>query len=560
MSLRRQKCSISRDYTETMSNSEQTAIWPPDYDAIQRERLDHSAKLLCDQRLIQAARIYYSSHPVEFIERYLVTYDPRNVGSGKPSTMPFVLFPRQKEFVLFLQAMVENRQNGLCEKARDMGATWVCVAFSVWLLLFKPGSSVGWGSRKENLVDKLGDADSIFEKIRIALREVPPCFLPKGFSDSDMGYMKILNRENGSSITGESGDNIGRGGRKLMYFKDEAAFYERPEKIEAALGDTTNTQIDISSVNGLGNVFHRRRESGVEWDGTIHPGRTHVFVMDWSDNPLKSQAWYDQRRAKAVSEGMLHVFESEVNRRYDASVEGILIPGEWVAAAIDAHIKLGFDDDGGYCAGLDVADEGMDTNAQALRKGVILRSVDEWAERDTGATARRSVAMLSDLGGCDVQYDCIGVGAGVKAEVNRLDEDGLIPSGLQYVPWNAGAGVENPDDYVIEGDTESPINKDFYTNLKAQAGWQLRLRFERTFKAVTEGIDYPSDELISIDSTIPLLRKIQKELSQSTVGRGTKLKLLINKTPEGTKSPNLADAISMCYFPLETDNYTLDNL
>jgi hypothetical protein len=34
--------------------------------------------------------------------------------------------------------------------------------------------------------------------------------------------------------------------------------------IEAALGDNTQTQIDISSVNGLNTPFHRKRESGSE--------------------------------------------------------------------------------------------------------------------------------------------------------------------------------------------------------------------------------------------------------------------------------------------------------
>ena len=51
--------------------------------------------------------------------------------------------------------------------------------------------------------------------------------------------MRIVNPQTGASITGESGDNIGRGGRKLCYFKDESAWYERPEKIEAALADNT---------------------------------------------------------------------------------------------------------------------------------------------------------------------------------------------------------------------------------------------------------------------------------------------------------------------------------
>ncbi|MDT9693866.1 hypothetical protein Q5762_37205, partial [Streptomyces sp. P9(2023)] len=82
---------------------------------------------------------------------------------------------------------------------------------------------------------------------------MPDIWRPKGLKPKDhLTFMKCINLENGSTITGESGDNIGRGGRKSMYFKDESAHYERPEKIEAALGDNTNVQVDISSVNGLG--------------------------------------------------------------------------------------------------------------------------------------------------------------------------------------------------------------------------------------------------------------------------------------------------------------------
>jgi len=525
--------------------------WSPDYHAT----ISRRNKLLIDYeknpQIVKAAKIYYAANPIEWICTWVNTYDPRNSqADGIPPTMPLTLFPIQREFVEFVYALIDGKESGLVAKSRDMGATWVACAISVHLFLFRSGVSVGWGSRKEVLIDQLGSLDSIFEKIRMIFRGVPKMFLPDGFNEKSMSYMKIIG-SSGATITGEAGTNIGRGGRSTVYFLDEAAFIERPESVEAALSANTNTQIMISSVNGLGNLFHRKYETGVTWDGEIHPGRTHVFDMPWDSNPLKDQKWYDLRRKKAMDEGMLHVFESEVNANFSASVEGVLIPGEWVKSAIDAHIKLDFEDDGGYVAGLDIADEGRDTNAQALRKGVVLKSIDEWVERDTGATARKSIDLLTGKT-VSVQYDCIGVGSGVKSEINRLGDEDLLPAGIKYVPWNAAAGTEQPDAYVVEDDPESPTNKDFYTNLKAQAGWQLRLRFERTHKAVTEQVAYNSDDLISLDSTMPLIRKLQKELSQSTVGKGVKLKLLINKTPEGTKSPNLADAVAMCYFPLNT--------
>lgn len=530
------------------------SAWPPNYIAVYKFRQHQRERFQKNPKYLLGAIANYSKQPIEFISHWVDTYDPRNVASGMRARVPFVLFPRQEELVEFLLSCLTAEQNGLIEKSRDLGATWICAAFSVWLWLFKDGSAVGWGSRKEQLVDRLGDADSIFEKMRMVVRGLPPEFLPAGLSPEHMTYMRFVNPTNGSTITGESGDNIGRGGRKLIYFKDESAHYEHPEMIEASLTDNTRVQIDLSSVHGLGTVFHRKREAGIDWapGQPIVKGKTNVFVMDWRDHPLKTQAWHDEREAKARGDGLLHIFAQEVERNYAASVEGVIIPAEWVSAAIDADVKLGFDDSGMWGAALDVADEGLDTNALAKRKGVVVKSVEEWGERDTGKTTRRAVDACCNLGPISLQYDSIGVGAGVKAEANRLADDDLMPKTVFMVPWNAGAEVLNKEEFVIPGDRNSPLNGDFYGNLKAQGWWQLRLRFERTWRAKNDPtFTWEPEQLISLPSSLPLIRKIQKELSQATVSTNTRMKLIVDKSPEGTRSPNLADAIMMMFWPLK---------
>ncbi len=535
--------------------------WPPDYTAEFAKRQQRLMRLRERPELIRGAEEFYRTRPVEFIEHWCVTYDPRNAGSQTPTTLPFVLFQRQREFVEFLVECIHTEENGLVEKARDMGATWICVAVSVWLWRFWEGAAIGWGSRKEDLVDKIGDPKSVFDKIRKTIDYLPPELLPAGFDRrAHTGFMKILNPANEASITGEAGDNIGRGGRTLVYFKDESAHYERPELIEAALGDNTRVQIDISSVNGLGNVFHRRREAGVEWSpGLVIPkGKARVFIMDWRDHPAKSQAWYDARKRKAEDDGLQHVFAQEVDRNYAAAVEGVIIPPEWVNAALDAHLKLGFDDSGGWRAALDPFDEGGDMHALAIAKGVVVKSVEAWGDGDTGDATRRTVDELRGKR-VALQYDCIGVGAGVKSEANRLASENLLPSGLSFVPWSASASPLNPDGRVIPNDPESPLNKDFYANLKAQAWWEMRRRFERTFKAVTAGERYDPAELISLPGELPGLNTLRKELSQVTRGKTGALKLIVNKTPEGTKSPNRADALVMAYWPVGSA-YNLDNI
>jgi len=199
---------------------------------------------------------------------------------------------------------------------------------------------------------------------------------------------------------------------------------------------------------------------------------------------------------------------------------------------------------------LDVADEGGDKNALAIRHGVVLTFADHWGEGDTGETARRAVRQ-TQAGGCtELYYDCIGVGAGVKGETNRLSGEGLIPKTLKIYPWNAASGPDQPDARLIPDDINTPKNGDFFQNLKAQAWWSLYIRFEKTYKAVTQGVKYDPAELISLPSSLPLLHDIERELSQATQSQNGKGKMVVDKKPQGGRSPNLADAIVMCFMPV----------
>ncbi|MGA2637649.1 hypothetical protein [Methylocella sp.] len=360
--------------------------WPPNYTEVYAWRQKQILLLRAKPELLIGLKHYYATRPVEWINHWLTTFDPRLAAGDRPPQMPLILFTRQAEMVEFIYGCLKNDTSGLIEESRDMGATWLGCAFSVWLWLFMPGASIGWGSRLIELVDIIGNPDSIFEKMRMLIRDLPSEFMPAGFNpDKHMSFMRIINPENGSSITGGGGDNIGRGGRKLIFFKDESAHYLHPEMIEAALSATSRVQIDISSVHGLGNVFHRRRESGIDWNfgAPFVKGTTNVFVMDWRDHPEKDEAWFNELRADYISRGLQAEFAQEVERNYAASVEGVIIPAEWVRAAVDAHIKLQILDSGPWIAGLDVADEGGDRTPSPSA-----RALCSWALKN-GASADR---------------------------------------------------------------------------------------------------------------------------------------------------------------------------
>lgn len=528
------------------------AAWNPNYtEALYRRRMNIIRSM--EDRRIQAAWMqYYSTRPVEWIEDWCFTFDPRR---GELRTLPFILFPKQREFIDFLEYCRKTKHNGLVEKCRDGGMTWLCICYALWLWLFHSGVSCGFGSRKQDLVDKIGDPDSILEKGRIVLRWLPFWMLPRGFSSGKhLNYLKFVNPANNSTIKGEGGDNIGRGGRSTMYFKDESAHYEHPDLIEAALGDNTDVQIDISSVNGSANVFYRRRRSGVVWSSGIEiaPGMVAVFIFDWRDDPRKSQEWYDLRRARAEREGLLHIFMQEVERDYASAVEGIIIRPEWARACLDAHIKLAHLGNwfaGERVAAQDVADGGGDRNAYASRGGVVLKRIEAWGG-EAGDAAHIAVPYAMEDGIRDLYYDCIGVGTGFKVETNNMASKDSWPTGLTVHPWDASANVLNPTDPVIPGDAQSPTNEDVYENLKAQAWFLMRSRTWKTYLAVTRGEVFPIDELASFPSNLPNVHQFIMELSQPVKKMSLSSgKTVVDKKPDGAVSPNMADSGVMCYCP-----------
>jgi len=528
--------------------------FPPDYTREYNRRckiLMHMRRAMRDdpEEFIVLMR-FYASNPVEWINDFCVTYDPRAVYPN-PKTMPFILFPRQRDFIQFLHECLTTRESGLVEKARDIGASWLACAFSIWLWLYYPGVAVGWGSRKKDYVDRLGDPKALFPKMRMIIENLPDFMIPAGFDmDTHATQMRIINPENNSTIIGESGDDIGRGGRTTLFFKDESAHYERPELIEAALGDNTDVQIDMSSVNGSANVFYRRRMAGEVWMPVhnIPSGKTRVFIFDWRDHPGKTQEWYDRREKRAIDEGLVHLFRQEVDRDYAGSQQRVIIHPEWVRAAIDAHIKLGIKAQGVKVAGQDVADGGADRNALAIFHGIVLRFCDHWGG-DADEAAAVSIPTCIELGVDELYYETTGVGAGFKGGINALKRDGAIPSRLRVLPWNPAGKPLDPDDPCIPGDPQSPTNSEQYGNIKAQGYFRLRARFHKTYRAVMYGERFQEGELISIDSRIGRLHELVTELSQPVHKTGLSGKTIVDKKPEGAMSPNLADSVNIAANP-----------
>src|SRR3954470_18169706 len=108
----------------------------PDYSSVLAERAAKLGRLRkMKPEEVTALKLFYRDHPVEFITDWGMTRDPRNVEIGLPGHIPFVLFPKQAEFIEWVYGLWKEREDGLAEKSRDMGVSWLCVAIAahMWL-------------------------------------------------------------------------------------------------------------------------------------------------------------------------------------------------------------------------------------------------------------------------------------------------------------------------------------------------------------------------------------------------------------------------------------------
>src|SRR6185312_6753483 len=201
----------------------------PDYVAVFRCRVEALNRIRAEPAALPALKAFYRENPARFISDWGMTADPRNVEVGRPATIPFILFPRQVEWIDWVLDSCRNRRPGVTPKSRESGVSWVATALACTLCLFNEGIAIGFGSRKEEYLDKLGAPKALFWKARKFIELLPPEFRSGFDLKNDAPHMRIIFRETGSVITGEAGDNIGRGDRASLYFVDEAAFLEHPE-------------------------------------------------------------------------------------------------------------------------------------------------------------------------------------------------------------------------------------------------------------------------------------------------------------------------------------------
>lgn len=522
----------------------------PDYLPIWQKRAALLQKLDADPGLVGDFKLHYKHNPWDFVQDWGVTVDPRVAGQpGRTPLMPFLLMPKQREWLQWITERWKTKTPGVTEKSRDCGLSWLFMGWSVTMCLHWADFRVGVGSAKEDKVDRRGDPDCLFEKGLMLMRYIPACFRNGWHLKRNKQHLVMTFPGTESSITGEAGDNIGRGGRTSVYGIDESAHIEHPKMIDASLSATTDCRIDISSVNGTANSFAER---------AFNPN-IPKFTFHWKDDPRKDIAWY---KAKCAELDPVIVAQ-EIDINYSASVAGVIIEQAWVQAALDLDKLLGITPSGRRTGALDVADQGKDKCAYASRHDFLLESCISWRghgnidgrQWDISDTVAKAYNLADEAQQTGFVYDSDGIGADCRSHVrmaNTEREESRRPK-LSVHPWRGSGAVVDPE-RPFPGTQRKAI--DYFANAKAQGWFWLRQLFRRSYAVrmhFTEHGRVPDDfdasQIIVLRDGTPEIRRLCMQLSQPVFVQTVTGKMGVQKQPDEMPSPDLGDAVMMAFAP-----------
>lgn len=244
--------------------------------------------------------------------------DAQGHGEGD-GTMPFKLWPAQ--IGVMWQLMVERLI--IILKARQLGISWICCAYALWLCLFQAGKFVLIFSKGQNEANEmLSRIRKLYERLPDWLKAAAPQLIKSNTTE--------LEWSNGSRIESlPATKSAGRSLTATLVILDEAAFLLFASELYTALKPTIDAGgqlIILSTANGIGNLFHQlwtRASAGLNKFKTI--------FLPWWSRPGRDAAWYAAQLAEYTDGAM-------VKQEYPATaIEAFLVSGRvrfqqaWIA-------------------------------------------------------------------------------------------------------------------------------------------------------------------------------------------------------------------------------------
>jgi len=273
---------------------------------------------------------------VHFIGTYVQIYD-----ATTRQWFRFDLWPAQVEV---LRALFEHRQLVIL-KARQLGLSWLLLAYILWLIRFRPIATALLFSRRDD------EAAHLMWRLKGMHSRLPIWMQRRAVKDNDHTW-ELVDSSQAMAFPTTGGDSY----TASVALIDEADLVPDLKTMLGRVKPTTDAGgqlILLSRVNKetpgseFQNIYAAAVAGKVEW---------HPIFLPWSARPDRTQPWYDARRADSLAiDGTL----DNLHEQYPATDAEALAPrskdkriaGQWLQQCYTPLDPI--PDAGGLLAGLD---------------------------------------------------------------------------------------------------------------------------------------------------------------------------------------------------------------
>jgi hypothetical protein len=287
------------------------------------------------------------------------------------SWLPFHLWPAQGQALL----SIDNHNLVLWLKARQLGMTWLALAYTLHTLLFFPGSQVLLFSRRDDeAMDLLVRLKGIYQRLPEWMKTV-----------SDRGDAHEWELSNGSrclAFPTTAGDSY----TATLAIVDEADLVPNLDRLLGSVKPTIDAGGKLLLLSRPDKAkplspFKRLARAALQGEGPWH-----LLFLPWSARPGRTQAWYEDQRADSLArtgalDALWEQYPSTAEEALAARTLDKRLPPAWLNAVYkpmkpiqpkDAPLLPGLriyvepQPGGKYCLGGDIAEGNPTSDDSAL--------------------------------------------------------------------------------------------------------------------------------------------------------------------------------------------------
>lgn len=237
--------------------------------------VEQQVKKLSTEGKKKLVRQIYGNDVHKFFKALVITLDEHD-----KTGQPFKKIPYDWEYVPNIINHIHNNDWSYIWKSRQIMATWIIVAYCLWIVLFHQGKKVAVQSKKGD------DANELIKRMKIIYDK-----LPWWKPEAEFTYCHIKVPENTSEVYGvPQGEEQLRQYTFSVIFSDEFGFQERLKETFGAVKPT---------VDGGGKFIACTtppREQNFAYD-CLHNPIFKVLEVHYSQRPDRDAEW--KARAKA---------------------------------------------------------------------------------------------------------------------------------------------------------------------------------------------------------------------------------------------------------------------